>query len=290
MCVGTNVLFRRAALEAAGGFVSISGGEDVVTGVAFLNAGYRTEYVPLNLARGLCPDTFAAAVSQQYRWCLSTLALLFPVRGIERVCDGFWHTRMPVVQRIVFCSGLLYYAQSVLALVITVLPSLIMLWSYPYEVGPGNYLPILPSMLGMVLLPLMIPGWRPEMLRLSLVYAVAHFLAVLDAVTGRVVPWVPTGVSTSSRTARQAGLILRAWVILTQGLAWRAIARDLPVYGLPAYWPAIALTAVQTVIFAPLLLPGYGTLPVSRMFRPGRPRTPGQPAVTVPLSELMADA
>jgi cellulose synthase (UDP-forming) len=268
MCVGTNVLYRRSALEAAGGFVNISGGEDVVTGVQFLAAGYKTVYVPLNLARGLCPDTFASVVNQQYRWCLTTLAMVFPVRGIERVCGGFWGTRMPLSQRLVFLSGLLYYGQSLLALVVSVLPSLVMLWSYPYEVGPGNYLPILPSMLGLALLPLMVPGWRPEMLRLSLVYAVAHLIAVADAVTGRVAPWVPSsGSGSGSKTPRAAAVILRGWVIVTQLLAWWAIARDVPAYGLPAYWPAIALTSVQTIIFAPLLLPGYGTVPVSRIWR-----------------------
>ena len=54
------------------------------------------------------------------------------------------------------------------------MPALIMLWVYPYQVGPGNYLPIAPAMLSMATLPLMVPGWRPEMLRLSVVYAVAH--------------------------------------------------------------------------------------------------------------------
>lgn len=275
MCVGTNVLYRRTALEAAGGFVNISGGEDVVTGVQFLAAGYRTVYVPLNLARGLCPDTFASTINQQYRWCLTTLAMVFPVRGIERVCGGFWRTRMPAAQRLVFLSGLLYYGQSLLALVVTVLPSLIMLWSYPYEVGPGNYLPILPAMFGLALLPLMVPGWRLEMLRLSLVYAVAHLLAVADAVTGRVAPWVPSSTSGSgSKTPRRAAVLVRAWVIVTQGLAWWAIARDVPIYGLPAYWPAMLLTAVQTIIFAPLLLPGYGTVPVLRIWRKHDRRTP----------------
>jgi cellulose synthase (UDP-forming) len=286
MCVGTNVLYRRTALEAAGGFVNISGGEDVVTGVQFLAAGYKTVYVPLNLARGLCPETFASTINQQYRWCLTTIAMVVPVRGIERVCDGFWSTRMPLSQRLVFLSGLLYYAQSVLTLVVSVMPSLIMLWCYPFQVGPGNYLPILPAMLGMIMLPLMVPGWRPEMLRLSLVYAVAHLVAVIDSATGRVAPWVPSSSSGSgSKTPRRAAIILRSWVVVTQGLAWWAITRDLPVYGLPAYWPAILLTAVQTVIFAPLLLPGFGTVPVSQVMRRSlheRTRSPQPPPLCNP--------
>jgi cellulose synthase (UDP-forming) len=267
MCVGTNVVYRRAALAKAGGFARISGGEDIITGVELLAAGYRTVYVPLNLARGLCPDNFPSAVNQQYRWALTTFAMVFPVRGIERVCGTFWGCRMSLRQRLVFTSGLLYYAQSALALVITVLPSLIMLWIYPFEVGPGNYLPILPSMLGMALLPFMLPGWRLEMLRLALVYSVAHLLAVIDAVTGQVAPWVPTGTTGTAKTPRQAAVILRAWIVVTQSLAWWAIARDLPVYGLPAYWPAITLTSLQTIIFFPLLLPGYGTVPLFRKYR-----------------------
>jgi cellulose synthase (UDP-forming) len=255
-CVGTNVAYRRTALVAAGGFPKISGGEDLITSVEFLAAGYRTLYIPLNLARGLCPADFRA---------LTTFAMALPVRGIERVCDGFWHCPMPLRKRFMFLAGFLYYGQSLLILVVAVMPSLIMLWAYPFEVGPGNYLPLLPSMLGLVLLPLMIPGWRLEMMRLSLVYAVAHLLAVIDSVTGRVAPWVPSGVSVSGRgtgTAFQAAVIVRSWIVVTQGLAWWALAIDVPRYGLPAYWPAIFLTTVQTVIFFPLLLPGYGTEPL----------------------------
>jgi cellulose synthase (UDP-forming) len=262
-CVGTNVAYRRAALTAAGGFPKISGGEDIITSVEFLAAGYKTVYLPLNLARGLCPDNFSSTVNQQYRWALTTLAMIFPVRGIERVCGTFWRCPMPLRQRFLFMTGLLYYAQSLLVLVVTVLPSLIMLWDYPFEVGPGNYLPILPSMFGLALLPLMVPGWRLEMLRLSLIYAAAHTIAVIDAVTGRVAPWIPSGTSgAGARTALQAAVLVRSWIVVTQGLAWLALSRDVPVYGLPAYWPAIFLTMVQTIIFFPLLLPGFGTVPL----------------------------
>jgi hypothetical protein len=208
-------------------------------------------------------------VNQQYRWCQTSVALAFPVRGIENISRGFWQCKMSVRQRLVLLSGLLYYAQSLLALVVSVLPSLIMLWCYPYEVGPGNYLPIAPAMLGMLMLPLMIPGWRPEMLRLSMVYSVSHLMAFIDAAFGRIAPWVPSGSAKShrSKTPQEAGIVLRTWVIVTQGLSWWAIARDLPVYKLPAYWPAIALTAIQTIILAPLLLPGYGTVPLSQILR-----------------------
>ena len=265
ICVGTNVLYRRSALQAIGGFPWCeTGGEDIVTSVSLLARGWRTVYVPLNLAKGLCPDSFTGVINQQYRWCLTTLGLIFPVRGMDGAHRSFWACAMTRTQRISYLSGLMYYLQSLLALVISVMPALIMLWAYPYQVGPGNYLPIAPAMLSMLALPLMIPGWRPEMLRLSMVYGVAHLLAFADAVTGRIQGWVPTGSASAgklrkNRTPARAAIILRGWVVITQILMWWALARDLPVYGLPAYWIPIALAAMQSVVLLPLLLPGYGT-------------------------------
>jgi len=266
-CVGTNVLYRRAAVEAVGGIpICERGGEDIITSVHMLTLYWRTVYVPLNLARGLCPDTFASAINQQYRWCLTTLALIFPVRGMERADKVFWSCRMTLAQRVSYLSGLLYYGQSLLILVIGVAPALIMLWAYPYQVGPGNYLPIAPAMLSMATLPLMVPGWRPEMLRLSVLYAVAHLLAAIDAATGRVQGWVPTGSTKKpkkNRTPRRAAVIIRTWVVLTQGLMAWALVRDLPVYGMPAYWIPLALAVLQAVVLLPLLLPGYGTVGIT---------------------------
>ena len=289
-CVGTNVLYRRAALNAVGGIPWCpSGGEDVVTSVRLLANGMRTVFVPLNLARGLCPDTFAGVIGQQYRWALTTFGLIFPVRGMEGHGSMFWACKMTLTQRIGYLSGLLYYGQSLLALVVSVTPALLMLWEYPYQVGPGNYLPIAPAMLSMMTLPLMIPGWRPEMLRLSLVYAVAHLLAFTDAITGRLQGWVPSGSTAKAKKNRnpmRASVILRGWVIITQALTWWALTRDIPVYGLPAYWIPAGLAAMQTAVLLPLLLPGYGAsgMNMRRIYarlvrnvrRPGRAARPIQ--------------
>ncbi len=262
-CVGTNVLYRRAAVTAVGGIpICEHGGEDIITSVHMLALGWRTVYVPVNLARGLCPDTFAGAINQQYRWALTTFALIFPVRGMGNHDSVFWNCKMTLAQRVSYLAGLLYYAQSLLTLIVGVVPALIMLWAYPYQVGPGNYLPIAPAMLSMAALPLMVPGWRPEMLRLSVLYAVAHLLAAMDAITGRVQGWVPSGSTKKpkkNRTPRRASVIIRSWVIITQGLTAWALARDLPIYGMSAYWIPLALAIMQAAVLLPLLLPGYGT-------------------------------
>ena len=76
ICVGTNALYRRKALAEAGGFAQIEHSEDVHTGVNLLKAGYRTQYVPVLLAKGLCPDDLAGFMNQQYRWCTGSMSLL----------------------------------------------------------------------------------------------------------------------------------------------------------------------------------------------------------------------
>jgi cellulose synthase (UDP-forming) len=76
-CAGTNVVFRRSALEAVGGLPTGSLTEDFELSVHLHERGWRTVYVPEVLARGVGPEDMASYVSQQQRWargCLAGLA------------------------------------------------------------------------------------------------------------------------------------------------------------------------------------------------------------------------
>lgn len=75
-CCGTNVVFRREALAAVGGFPEGSLTEDFELSLRLHEQGWRSVYVPVVLARGLGPEDAASYVSQQQRWargCLSAL-------------------------------------------------------------------------------------------------------------------------------------------------------------------------------------------------------------------------
>lgn len=76
-CCGTNVVFRRAALEAVGGFPTDSVTEDFELSIELHERGWRTRYVPEVLAVGLGPEDMSSWVSQQQRWargCLGAVA------------------------------------------------------------------------------------------------------------------------------------------------------------------------------------------------------------------------
>ena len=259
MCVGTNVVYRRKALDTIGGFPRVSsGGEDIVTGLDMYAKGYRTIYLPLALAKGVCPDDFNSCVNQQYRWASTSMKMF---AGKNEYREAFKRAPLNIKQKIVFWSGVLYYSQSILVLITAVLPSLVMLWFFPWLIRPGNYLPIAPAMLGMFALPLIIRGWRPATLRLVLVYSVSHTLSALDVLRGHTAGWVATGdKKRSGNMAPRAGWVLRTWVAVFQLLTWIAIIRDLPLYSWSNYWTVIIICGFQTVVLLPLLLPNFGTV------------------------------
>jgi cellulose synthase (UDP-forming) len=78
-CCGTNVVFRRSALEEVGGFSEESVTEDFELSVRLHEAGWKSVYVPEVLACGLGPEDMASYVSQQQRWargCLGAIPLV----------------------------------------------------------------------------------------------------------------------------------------------------------------------------------------------------------------------
>lgn len=82
-CCGTNVIFRRSALDAIGGFPENSVTEDFELSIRCHNRGWKSVYVPEVLAKGLGPEDIAAYVGQQLRWsrgCISALPQVLKAR------------------------------------------------------------------------------------------------------------------------------------------------------------------------------------------------------------------
>jgi cellulose synthase (UDP-forming) len=82
-CCGTNVVFRRDALLAAGGFPEDSVTEDFELSIRLHSGGWRSVYVPEVVAQGLGPEDAASYVSQQLRWsrgCISAIPRVVKAR------------------------------------------------------------------------------------------------------------------------------------------------------------------------------------------------------------------
>ncbi|MET7426485.1 glycosyltransferase [Dactylosporangium sp. NPDC005555] len=82
-CCGTNIVFRRAAIESTGGFPEDTVTEDFELSVQLHAAGWKSVYVPEVLAQGLGPEDMPSYVSQQLRWsrgCISAIPLVLRSR------------------------------------------------------------------------------------------------------------------------------------------------------------------------------------------------------------------
>ena len=75
-CVGTNVIFRRAAIDEVGGIDTDSKSEDVWTSLHLHEAGWKSIYIPMTLAVGDAPETIEAYSKQQLRWATGGFEIL----------------------------------------------------------------------------------------------------------------------------------------------------------------------------------------------------------------------
>jgi len=82
-CCGTNLVLRRSALEAVGGFPEDSVTEDFELSIRLHESGWKSAYVAEVLCAGLGPEDMASYGSQQLRWargCLGAIPRLLRAR------------------------------------------------------------------------------------------------------------------------------------------------------------------------------------------------------------------
>ena len=113
-CCGTNVVFRRSALESVGGFPENSLTEDFELSLHLHERGWKSSYVPEVLASGLGPEDLASYVSQQHRWA----------RGCVSAIPRVLRSRMPLRQKVQYLLSASYFLSGWTVLVYVSLPAI----------------------------------------------------------------------------------------------------------------------------------------------------------------------
>jgi len=252
ICAGTNLVYRREAVVAAGGFAQVPIGEDVHSGVKLWWAGYETRYLPLCLAKGVAPTDFASLANQQARWCRSSMLLI-----IEK---HFQEAPFNWKQRAAFWAAFLYYMSSAALLLTGPFPTLTMIWFYPQRIYPHNYLAILPALAAsLFVFPFLSRGWRPTIYRVCVINSCCHLYAIWYAIRDRVAEWIPTGASPDGgQVPMMVNRILCTWIVLVQVSLWSGLALRVHEFGWHPYWATELLAGVQLYMLAPLLTPSKG--------------------------------
>jgi cellulose synthase (UDP-forming) len=256
ICVGTSAIYRRAALEQGGGFAAIDHSEDMYTGVNLAEAGFSLRYVATVVTKGVCPDSFASFVTQQYRWCAGSMSLMFSRR--------FHAIRMTVPQRLCYWAGFMYYVTTALDVLTIAIPSLLMVWFVADQVATQNYVFVLLALAVRQALIPFITGNSDSLVNLARIqatYSFAHLVQIFDHLRGHQDDgWVATGAAKSSSRAQRITRTAQVVLIGSQGLMIIGLLWRVPEYGLEKYWAMILFTAFNLYVTYPIML-GNAHLP-----------------------------
>ncbi|MFJ7209198.1 glycosyltransferase family 2 protein [Streptomyces sp. NPDC098789] len=250
ICCGSNAVYRRRAIDLAGGFARLDHSEDLYTGLALYEQGFRTLYVPVLVAKGTSPDEATAFINQQYRWAMGNLHLIgTPVLG---------RMRAPWRMRLCFYEGVVGYLTTVVNTFAAPLPPLVMMFWYPDHIRPWHVLPLLaPLWLWHVLLPrISRTRWRVEVIRANVLTSVAAAVAFVHTLRGRSAAWVPTGVrgpKASGGMARRVVAVSLVWLVLSNGAAATGLALAVARNGWEPNWGMLLYLLVQCQINVPLI-------------------------------------
>ena len=280
-CVGTNVVFRRAALDQVGGIHTGSNSEDIWTSLDLHRMGWRSVYVPQVLARGLAPDDLGAFVKQQHRWASGGFEVL--LRG------GLFRRdrRLTLDQRLQYMFVGTHYLLSLAMLVFMCLPATFLMFGLsPIQAGgwawATHYIPFMVMTLAVTWL--QSGGFRLAAVVTSIAAAPAHVRAIAAVALRRKTRWAATNATTRSGASMwpvmpHVALIALNCCAIVVGLS--AMTDPAPTY-LSIAWASMHIVFLgrlvgEAVLGSPSSLPGELENAADR---------PARPAPWQPVEEL----
>lgn len=300
--LGTNVVLRRTAVEAAGGFAEDTVTEDFVTSYRLhRKGGWRSHYLSTPGVVGEGPPNLIAYFNQQYRWAHGNLHL-----APEFLRDRFRKTALTRAQRREYSLGLTWWLTGWANLALALLPpAFFFLGARVLGTSIGVYLAamvpllVLSNLLGVLALRSRGYSGRGVLLAqsLALVTFPVYIKASLDAARGRRVPfrvtrkgkgliYVPFRTLLPQLTLlllNAAAVAMGVWVIIEEpvlslllalavGLAvmgaWEVLTRakelaPLKLFRQRAAWRAFQLEVVAFLVVAAAFLVGLDLLDVA---------------------------
>lgn len=246
LCVGSNAVYRRRALEPNGGFTVIPYAEDSHTGLDMRYHGYQLVYVPIVLAAGVCPSTIDAFMRQQYRWCCGATSLIWTAH--------MWRVPMPWRSRLPYIAGWLWNLTTAMRTLVIPLIPVVVLAFLPGEVLLRNAILLLPAVVvGTVLYPLWHNvRWTAGIWPLAIAVGWAQALALWDYARGKVMSWEPSrGPKDATRRFRSAvttwnGSLAVAWLGLS---AWRIAETGSMRFAAVATFGLVNAATIARIIF-----------------------------------------
>ena len=191
-CVGTNVVFRRQAVDDIGGMYTASKSEDVWTSLLLHERGWRSVYIPDELAVGDAPDTIEGFTKQQQRWATGGFEILMTHNPLSP------RRRLTPVQRIMYLVTATHYLAGIAPLLLLLVPPLEIYFDLrpvTMDLGLGTWLLYYAGfyVMQIVLAFFTLGSFRWECLLLSTVSFPIYTRALFNVITGKDTKWHVTG-------------------------------------------------------------------------------------------------
>ncbi len=191
-CVGTNVIFRRIAIDDVGGLYTDSKSEDVWTSLMLHERGWRTIYIPMTLAVGDAPDTVEAYTKQQLRWATGGFEILLKHNPLSP------KRRLTLDQRLQYIVTASFYLTGIAPLLLLLVPPLEVF----FELRPMNLSTTVVTWLlyyaGFYVMQIVLAfytmgSFRWETLMLATASFPIYVTALVNVLIGREQKWSATG-------------------------------------------------------------------------------------------------
>ncbi|UQU62845.1 glycosyltransferase [Couchioplanes caeruleus] len=256
-CVGTNVIFRRAALDEIGGMYVASNSEDIWTSIELHRRGWRSWFIPEVLCRGLAPDSLLSYFKQQFRWAYGAFEVL--LRG------GLFRKKgLTVDQRFQYMLAGVNYLLSLAALILMCLPAVYLLFGLsPIRSDISTWIVhYAPFYLLIVLVTVMqLGGFKPAAIVTSIGAAPVHVKALVMAIFKRKVRWSvtnagPRGLPGVELVLPHVALLLLNAVAVAVGISMLPLrGTDVAAVGLSIGWAAIYVVVLGRVVAEAVIAP-----------------------------------
>ena len=198
-CVGTNVIFSRAAINDIGGIYTDSKSEDVWTSLMLHERGWKSVYISKTLAVGDAPETIEAYTKQQLRWATGGFEIMLTHNPVSP------RRRLSVDQRLMYLVTATHYLTGIAPGLLLLVPPLEIF----FDLRPVNlhidWTTWLLFYAGFYLLQILLAfytlgSFRWEVLMLAAVSFPIYVRALLNAFAGKEQKWHVTGSKTRAES------------------------------------------------------------------------------------------
>jgi len=252
-CVGTNVLFRRSAVESVGGIYTGSKSEDVWTSLLLHERGWRSVYIPEVLATGDAPDSVEGYSKQQLRWAMGGFEILFTSFPFSP------RRKLTMDQRLQYFVTATFYLTGICPLLLLLVPPLEIYFdlrpiSLDMSVGQWAFFYAGFYLMQVLLAWFVMGSFRWETLTLATASFPIYTKALWNVITGKDVGWHVTGSGGTARSPLNfmiPQVLFFFFLLLT---TFVAIIRDLDngVFTLATAWNGLNTAVLALFITAAL--------------------------------------